>query len=87
MGYFANGTEGDLYESFYCCDCIHYDNCAVWDAHMLHNYKECNKSDSILHMLIPRSKDGIGNEKCLMFIEKPPVERKQLVDVIAEDRK
>jgi len=35
---------------------------------MLLNYEECNKKDSILHMLIP--KEGIWNGKCKMFIEK-----------------
>jgi len=73
MGYFSNGTEGDMYEAEYCQRCIHYedpngDGCMVWLAHLVHNYDECNKPDSILHLLIPRSKDGPGNDRCKMFI-------------------
>lgn len=68
MGYFSNGAEGMDYQDRYCLKCQHDGNCAVWDAHMLLNYEECNKKDSILHMLIP--KEGIWNGKCKMFIEK-----------------
>lgn len=76
MGYFSNGTEGDCYEAQYCSRCAHRDGpdgdggCMVWFAHMMKNYEECNKPDSILHMLIPRLKDGSGNGKCAMFIDK-----------------
>jgi len=71
MGYFSNGTEGELYHEVYCDHCIHDENgdCVVWAAHLDFNYDECNKPDSILHMLIPRSKGG-GNEKCEMFIRR-----------------
>lgn len=72
MGYFSNGTEGELYENKYCSRCIHNNNsekgCAVWDAHSIYNYDECNKKESILHILIPRSEDGT-NKECAMFIE------------------
>ena len=73
MGYFSNGTEGMMYEERYCDRCIHQGpidgpGCAVMLAHNLFNYKECNKKDSILHLLIPRSKDG-WNEQCSMFVE------------------
>lgn len=67
MGYFSNGTEGMLYEEEWCDRCTHQEGCAVWMAHLIHNYDECNKKDSILHMLIPRKKDGLGNEQCRMF--------------------
>lgn len=70
MGYFSNGSEGEGYEEEYCSRCEHQDGCAVWLAHMLYNYDECNKENSILHLLIPRSKDHLGNERCSMFIEK-----------------
>lgn len=70
MGYFANGTEGVLYYERYCDRCIHEQDgrqCAVWLAHLVHNYAECNKDDSILHRLIPR--DDLGNNRqCEMFI-------------------
>lgn len=68
MGYFPNGFEGDAYELKYCATCLHNSNCAVWDAHMLYNYDECNNEKSILHVLIPRTKNHLWNEKCKMHI-------------------
>jgi hypothetical protein len=71
MAYFANGTEGDLYEGQYCAHCRHSDQetmCPVMMLHMIHNYAECNKPDSFLHVLIPR--DGIGNAECSMFLTR-----------------
>ncbi len=73
MGYFANGTEGESYYEQYCERCIHEAEgrqCAVWLAHLVHNYKECNNNESILHQLIPR--DGCANKQCEMFIEVKP---------------
>lgn len=72
MGYFSNGSEGMDYYARYCDRCIHNvpdQTCAVWMAHLIHDYAECNKADSILHILIPRGKDG-ENEECKMFIAK-----------------
>lgn len=71
MGYFSNGTEEMIYRDKYCDKCIHDKNqdCAVYLAHLIHNYDECNNKNSILHILIPITKDGIGNEQCKMFIE------------------
>ena len=73
MGYFPNGTSGMMYEEEYCFRCIH-DNeeqgCAVMLAHNLYNYDHCNDKTSILHLLIPRSESGIGNEQCRMFYPK-----------------
>lgn len=72
MGYFSNGSEGMDYEERYCDRCKHQAaGCAVWLAHMLHNYKECNNKESILNLLIPRSAGGIGNEQCKMFLLSP----------------
>ena len=71
MGYFSNGSEGMDYEAQYCDKCSHQNGpdgksgCAVWLAHMLKNYEECNNEDSILHLLISRTKTGNG--ACLMF--------------------
>lgn len=67
MGYFANGTEGDAYEAKYCARCTRYagQTCVCWDAHMLWNYDECNKPDSILHKMIPRQ--GTQNLQCVFF--------------------
>jgi len=72
MAYFANGTEGELYEDEYCSRCIHDENgdCPILLLHLLYNYDECNKKDSFLHVLIPRAESGIGNEQCKMFIKK-----------------
>ena len=76
MGYFSNGTEWEFYEAEYCTRCAHVDGpdgksgCPIVFLHMLHNYDECNKEDSFLHVLIPRRKDGYGNEKCTMFFDK-----------------
>ena len=79
MGYFSNGSEGVDYECKYCSECHHQDldgrGCAVWEAHMLYNYEQCNDEDSILHILIPRSKDDF-NEKCRMFISSKIDRRK-----------
>lgn len=77
MGYFSNGTEGEMYYSEYCMRCLHnpvlfnqdLGGCAVWGTHLMHNYDECNNEESILHLLIPRDKDG-NNEKCLMFYDR-----------------
>ncbi len=47
MGYFSNGTEGEMYAEEYCSRCVHWkDNgsgchgCPVWDLHFLHNYDQ-----------------------------------------------
>ena len=61
------------YEERYCDRCVHQrpddGGCAVMFAHMMLNYDHCNDEGSILHMLIPRSKDKLDNEQCLMFHE------------------
>jgi|SRR6185503_10700741 len=67
MGYFSNGTEGMMYEDRYCDKCVNAPDCWILLQHLMRNYEECNKPDSILHVLIPRSKDGLGNEQCVMF--------------------
>ena len=68
MGYFSNGTEGDIYSEKYCEKCVHHPDCAVWRAHLFHSSDEVNKPNSILHDLIPI--DGYAeNLKCVMFIE------------------
>jgi len=73
MGYFSNGTEHMMYEEEYCDNCINQNpdsgGCAVMLAHMLYNYDECDNPDSILHLLIPRANDGVGNKKCTMYRE------------------
>lgn len=75
MAYFSNGTEGECYYAEYCAKCIHESpddgGCMVWLLHLTYNYAECNKKDSMLHVLIPRSKDGLSNERCKMFVQAP----------------
>jgi len=73
--YFSNGTEGMDYEAQYCARCVHQPEnpddggCPVLLAHMLYNYRDCNDTDSILHLLIPRKPDG-RNDQCAMFYER-----------------
>lgn len=70
MAYFSNSTEGLDYQEQYCNKCLHNmvdESCPVWEAHLIYNYQECNNPDSILHFLIPRSKDKLSNEQCRMF--------------------
>jgi len=77
MGYFSNGTEGEYYRSAYCENCIHDINndCPIWNLHLLWNYEAVgtNKDEDkelALEMFIPRSKNGLNNEQCKMFIKK-----------------
>lgn len=71
MGYFSNGSEGMDYEARYCVRCVHANGpdgtsgCAVWLAHLLHNYG--NTHAPVLNLLIPRTQDGLDNEQCAMF--------------------
>lgn len=77
MGYFSNGTEGDIYRDTYCKRCLHYldtppgQDCAVWGAHLLYNRDFVNNPANPLNILIPLSADGLDNEQCLMFIQHP----------------
>lgn len=81
MAYFSNGSCGLDYMEVYCFQCQNYRDrgdgrghgCAVMDAHTLHNYAECNKPDSILHILIPRKPNG-ENGECAMFLPPPAPE-------------
>ena len=76
MGYFANGTEGELFEEAWCSRCAHSDlgpgrelgvdpPCPVWMAHQLFAYELCNKHDDpgkqILDTLIPLSYPPAGD--------------------------
>ena len=72
MGYFSNGTEGEMYQEKWCDRCLHRgdDSCAVWLVHLTHNYDQ--HKDKILKLaldtLIPR--EGIGNGQCRMFLDE-----------------
>ncbi len=75
MGYFSNGTEGDMFEAKWCARCVHGDNhrgddkgCPVMLTHVLFSYEECNSDSNakrMLDILIPR--EGAWNEQCAMF--------------------
>jgi len=55
--------------SKYCDNCINWNDeegCPITLVHEIYNYKEGDKKDSILHLLIPRDKNG-NNLKCSMF--------------------
>ena len=74
MGYFSNGAQGHDYEAQYCSHCAHDAPaeervCPVLQAHLMWNYDECNKPDSVLHKMIPRGEHG-RNLKCVFFHEK-----------------
>lgn len=83
MGYFANGTEGEIYQDEYCFNCQNWtiregepcEGCPIWDMHMMDNYDLCNVKDSYLNKLIPRQKRGLHNGKCVMFLSKKEVDR------------
>ena len=73
MGYFANSTEGEVFQANNCEKCMNWRHdanagygCPVWDAHLLFNYED--KVKSLLNILIERTKDG-GN-KCRMLLER-----------------
>lgn len=76
MSYFSNGTEGEAYFEKYCAHCVHMPQdpeaggCAVWLAHLLYSYQLCNEPDNPLDILIPRTGDKIGNQKCTMFLAR-----------------
>ena len=84
MGYFSNGTEGMAYQEAYCERCVHWPKdpadggCAVWLAHLMRNYDDCNDKRSVLHVLIPRSEDGLRNEQCKLFHERREPETDRL---------
>lgn len=68
MGYFSNGTEGEMFEDQWCSRCVHSDisagreigvdpPCPVLFAHHLFAYDLCNEEEHpgkvILDLLIP----------------------------------
>jgi hypothetical protein len=76
MAYFPNGTSGMMYEEQFCWNCVHWSDeggCPVMDAHNLYNYdqigddKAAKSLKTILDLLIPETKDGLGAEQCSMF--------------------
>jgi hypothetical protein len=75
-----------IYEEQYCANCIHANDecgCPIWTLHMLYNYDQCRKGKTgqtiktVLGMLIPETKDGIGAEQCRMFRAKADSEAEE----------
>jgi len=90
MGYFPNMTAYECWAVDNCNKCAHWSTsedgggCPVDDAHMSYSYELCNETDHpgnvILDLLIPVSKDGLGNERCAMFKDRRGVTEKHLRD-------
>jgi hypothetical protein len=76
MGYFSNGSEYECWRVSNCDRCANdgderYDiGCAIQDAHTALCYGASEDTRTVLDMLIPRSKDGLGNGRCRMFRPK-----------------
>ena len=79
MGYFSNGSEGEIYWFSYCKKCNNWTKregelefgCPIWDLHILYQYNLCNSrslAKKILDFLIPTNKKECNNEKCSMFL-------------------
>ena len=84
MGYFANGTMGEIYYRKWCSRCVHDGEfrkkgeglgCPVWGAHRLYSYELCNvppeesPGRAMLDMFIPRVGGPEWNGECTMFVE------------------
>lgn len=65
MGYFSNGTEGEMFVDSYCSRCVNWRDlddgrgfgCPVYDVHLIFAYEETgtgSNAESILDLLIPR---------------------------------
>ncbi len=65
MGYFANGTEGELFREQFCYQCVNWgadalsrksssDGCPIMDVHVLHGYGASEDMKTILDQLIER---------------------------------
>jgi hypothetical protein len=84
MGFFANGTEGQIFQELYCEKCINYrkregestEGCPIWDLHLLFNYKQFGSKEckEMLEFLIKLEKvdtehGEIKTNSCTMFME------------------
>ncbi len=85
MAYFANGTDGMIYEEKYCDHCLHFgdedgiEGCPILLIHDLYNYDQCKPRSTvektikeILELLIP-TMDSYP-DKCKMFIDDGYIE-------------
>jgi hypothetical protein len=75
MGYFSNGTMGEMYETRYCERCIHYSElpgCPVFVLHLVWNYDQHSdptKAEA-LEQFIPTLDAPPWNGPCKMFVAK-----------------
>ena len=82
MGYFPNGTSGEIYQEMYCSNCLHDEkgDCMVWLAHLVTSYNdgkgETSEAGKVLDLLIPND-NNIGCKQCAMFIDKIRDRRQQ----------
>lgn len=99
MAYFSNGTEGMIYESQYCENCINYreydplnglKSCPIWDLHYQYSYEQNKKTKvgkvliNILETLIPTKKDSTFPDECSMFLQSPPSNEVEYGKVLRE---
>lgn len=64
MGYFQNGTSGDMFREAYCDRCIHDDPenehdgalCPIWTLHLGWNYDAVGKQDDPAREAVRRAK-------------------------------
>lgn len=80
MGYFSNGTEGEMFHEANCAKCLHWKDegpmCPVLSVHHDWNYAQYDKKEpavaertkAILDVLIPPK--GLFNGACSMLIER-----------------
>jgi hypothetical protein len=76
MGYFPNGTAGDMYEADYCNKCINEDEekgCPIMMLHLMWNYDAVDPKTAenkarrqALEAFIPTDREG-WNQQCRMF--------------------
>ena len=89
MGYFPNGTAGEMYEAKWCSRCVHHlggehESCPIMVLHFLWNYDACNGNEEDatdlakarhLALGVFIEQKGAGNEECTMFHEGTADER------------
>ncbi len=88
MGYFSNGTEGEMYMEHYCYRCMNWrdngtgtEGCPIIDLHLLWNYdavgKDADKTKATaLSQFIPITKTENG--ECTMFQMPPQATQREL---------
>lgn len=77
MGYFSNGTEGEIYMAAYCHRCLNWkedkngEGCPVMDLHFMHSYDQDKPGNeqikAVLDLMIPPAPAPEWNAQCAMF--------------------